>query len=507
MSMLVVDLEKESIKVDSDINTSPFRLLNVLGKKYDEYIAFSSAEDSEKDSVSLIGFSSLPLAKKISTYISSNISAILKYYGYSALIITGRAKRLLYLSVSGSGVSLLPSSSLLSQNEFISLYMKSGEEAIITGIAAERKALFSAAYLNEREILSSLYLGYLMALMGLKAVVFNPGIKKNGNLSPFFLARLEKTRLYKSLKRDGSAMAICDASRISYMPVDNFSRRFDARAICLDGQYLKERFGLYASTCTSCPVSCLRYIKDYSYAPTLRTCMALGSKNDIFSITKVVKIAKILSDYGLDTILSSAYLADNRIRDEEEIKSACILLSSGRNMYYTPIFQMGGRIIETDLRGSYEDALFYILGEVSEPKYTRYLRVRITREDIAAILALYERVYTRALADRNLPIMSSYISYISTLPRICFKSRALLRWTMRHVKMHMLATRNLLSEGLDILNMEEDERNRIPDHFIYSIDPDIDGNRSISESRLISCYYDEKRRLERYLLKRGKRSK
>ena len=61
MSILVVDLEKESIKVESDINTSPFRLLNVLGKKYDEYIAFSSAEDSEKDSVSLIGFSSLPL--------------------------------------------------------------------------------------------------------------------------------------------------------------------------------------------------------------------------------------------------------------------------------------------------------------------------------------------------------------------------------------------------------------------------------------------------------------
>lgn len=513
MSILYVDLFNSSMESVADMDETGFDLALSLAGKNPGSIVFTAipeeAFQTRGASTMTFCFHSHLTGRLEAGFASSKVGFILRNFGYTAMVVVGRAPRLSYISFRGDGIGIVQCENMRgsSHEDFASMVKKQVDDVVVsTGVAADNLVMIAGLYERSRQIWRGGF-GYSFAVHNLKGICFQGYIGKRNESEEGrrYMRKLTSSPCCNQLRRRGAVSYIKKASADGYLPIDNWSRRSDPRAIFLDGTYLKEKFGLYTDTCMDCYVSCLRRIKDGGLAPDLVDSMHLGSLLGLFSSLDVYEIKKTVYALGLEVVETGAILAEKGLKDLFAIKAYLSEVAAGRNFEDLRLgFRIGGLAPVVDYRGCKEAALFAILGELSYPIYSMYSPVRIENDGTAAVLAVFERAYNYALASRGLPVTGFYAAYVATLNPLVFRSPSLLFHMLSKGKRFGLDAVTLLSEGLSIMSRLPSSENRIPDHFIYDLDG---GDDAVNPTRLVGYYRHYLSRLERKLRKHPGRRK
>ena len=506
MSILYVNLEKNEIRTEKDRPENGYALLKALMDERKDRIAFTSINGDalriKGASSALFAFNS-PLKGRVDYgYAPLYLSFMLFSFGYTALVIEGKAERYCYLSLRGDRIELKEIERGLRYDEFRKrVSLKSDDVVLASGLAADEKIRIAALYENGREIGRSF--GSAFSILNFKGICLQRYLppRREDEEGKKYRKEISEAELGVKLKRESSSSYVKYLERNGSLAIDNFSKRRDARAIFLDGCYLKEKYGAYSSSCLDCPVLCRRVLKDRSPSPDLIDVIAFGSLQGIFSSEKVLSIKKAVYDKGLDSIEAGAMLASLDLSADGKAEYARGYDGSDYQSY-----KVGNCSVIFDPRGMGESAVFLSLGDTFLPYFSIYHKKRIKGEGINAVLALYERAFTYALSSRSLPVLGSYIAYISKIPEFCYLSPRLLKWKLEKEEMFGIKARDLLKEGLEIINMLGECDFPFPDHFIYS-SSSHDDSSTLRLTRLMGCYRKEKRELEHKLFKREAKRK
>lgn len=503
MSILYIDLKTGEVRNEKDRDEKGFFLVHSLMGEGGEKIVFSSITDASLEISgalsSCYAFYS-PLKERIEYgYMPSLYGLVLYNFGYTAMVIEGRADCLSYITMRGGTVEIRECENYAhtSFSAFSSAVREKDSDIVLaTGKAADSHIKCSAIYENGREVGRGGF-GYAFSSLNLKGICFQSLLAKrrSGDEDRRYLRALEKSKFAKRLKRDSTTGWIRNAERAAFLPIDGFERRHDARAIFLDGSYLKEKYGVYSAGCGDCPVSCGRLLQDGSPAPDITEAMALGSMQGIFSSDKVMLLKAAVNEAGLETVEAGAMLAGSSLSFEDKIRF--VMDYNGASYKH---YEMGGLSVLADLRGSGEAALFLMLGDSELPYYTLYAPCVIRNDRISAILALFERVYRYALSSRGLPVKGAYAAYCSSIPAFCYAIPELLRFILSRISFFGIKPSLLIKEGLEIIALIGEEDNPVDDHFVYTSSSTTE--RSVcNPTRLMMHYRTEKRRLEEKFLK------
>ncbi len=253
--------------------------------------------------------------------------AQLKRAGYDVLIIEGKAKGPVYLSIDAAEVSIKDAGHLWGQNT------KQTEEAIRTelgdkrvrvamiGLGGENLVKYACIMHGPFDTAGRGGLGAVMGSKNLKAVavrgrtmphIANPeGIKKMANWLK------ENMQLVKPLTELGTGAAVSRYEKIGNLPVRNFRDGSFPNADKISAQAIKETIRIDMEGCFACPVRCKKVVElqkpydvDRAYGgPEYETLAALGSACGIDDLHAIVKGNELCNAYSLDTISTGISIA------------------------------------------------------------------------------------------------------------------------------------------------------------------------------------------------------
>jgi len=242
-----------------------------------------------------------------------NFATKLKKAGVDVLVVRGKSETPVYLEVTEGGVAIKDASQLWGKGamETQALLPRSFGKAVI-GPAGENRVRFAAIVSQER-VAGRGGCGAVMGAKKLKAVIAD-GRKKveiaDGTRYKAFQKTMTKFLLAHPmtggiLPRLGTANIVHTTAGRNMIPVDNFQRGTDHRAVEITGeklaaQYLKKRVG-----CLSCPIVCGRGIElkgKLTKGPEYETLGLLGSNLGNYSLPNIFDWNELCDDLGLDTI-------------------------------------------------------------------------------------------------------------------------------------------------------------------------------------------------------------
>lgn len=273
---------------------------------------------------------------------------ILGKTGYDGIIIKGKAKKPVYISVNNEKVQILPAEDLWGLDpkeveEKIAKVQKGASVACI-GVAGEKLGMQSCIMVDKTRSVGRPAYGALMGSKKLKAVVISGNQKKElvdaekfNTLRKEFGKKVANSGFPKALKLYGTAAGVDFLSDNGILPTKNFINGHYAGASKISGQALVEhKVWVGNETCPGCPVRCKRVVqgshKGESFGaewggPEYETIAAFGSNLLIDDLEAVSLSNKKCNQYGLDTIavgVQIAYLMEatekGLLKKEDQIK-------------------------------------------------------------------------------------------------------------------------------------------------------------------------------------------
>ena len=180
------------------------------------------------------------------------------------------------------------------------------------GRAGENGVLYASLQCAGRE-LASKGLGCLFGWKNLKAITL-PGFSRkdsvcNGKLERKVIKAHERSRISKTLRKEGGGRFIDSALQLGWLPVRNYSDRFDPRAYALDGRSVLDKYGMYPDSCQDCYFSCTRRTKENEILPSWEECTMLGSNLGFFSLESVRILSDAVREEGLGIADTGALLS------------------------------------------------------------------------------------------------------------------------------------------------------------------------------------------------------
>lgn len=273
---------------------------------------------------------------------------ILGKTGYDGIIIKGKAKKPVYISVNNAKVQILPAEDLWGLDpkeveEKIAKVQKGASVACI-GVAGEKLGMQSCIMVDKTRSVGRPAYGALMGSKKLKAVVISGNQKKElvdaekfNALRKEFGKKVANSGFPKALKLYGTAAGVEFLSDNGILPTKNFINGHYAGASKISGQALvEEKSWVGNETCPGCPVRCKRVVqgshKGESFGaewggPEYETIAAFGSNLLIDNLESIGLFNKKCNQYGLDTIavgVQIAYLMEatekGLLKKEDQIK-------------------------------------------------------------------------------------------------------------------------------------------------------------------------------------------
>ena len=209
MSILYIDLKTGEVRNEKDRDEKGFFLVHSLMGEGSERIVFSSITDASLEISgalsSCYAFSS-PLKERIEYgYMPSLYGLVLYNFGYTAMVIEGRADCLSYITMRGGTVEIHECENYAhtSVSTFSSAVREKDSDIVIaTGKAADSHIKCSALYENGREVGRGGF-GYAFSSLNLKGICFQRLLakRKSGDEDRRYLRALEKSKFAKRLKR------------------------------------------------------------------------------------------------------------------------------------------------------------------------------------------------------------------------------------------------------------------------------------------------------------------
>src|SRR5882672_1060688 len=254
---------------------------------------------------------------------SSHFALELKRAGLDAIVITGRAPSLVYLSITDRGVELRDAQHLKSKSPSdTEVSIGSDERAPGTRVAAIGRAGEScvrfATISNEGRHAGRGGAGAVMGSKNLKAIALH-GEREVSVAHPDELEGIARTLTQRSLgsltdkyRSIGTVANLAVFNRLGTLPTRNFQCATFDEAEPLSGEALTESHFSRRHGCASCTIRCERLFRSTSgkeQRMEYETLFALGPLCGMADPEVVLEAARLCDLYGMDTISTGGTLA------------------------------------------------------------------------------------------------------------------------------------------------------------------------------------------------------
>ena len=242
----------------------------------------------------------------------------LKYAGYDALIVRGKAEKPVVLKIRDSEVQIEPTD-LWGENVDVvtNKFERYGSVATI-GKAGEKRVLYAAIMNDLTHAAGRGGLGAIMGSKNLKAIVVRGSKKpKVADADRYKDAMMDMVKLLeasppvnKGLRVFGTAMLYDIVNYLDVMPTDNFNDVHFDGGEKLSGDYIAKHYEIRHEGCWGCPIKCKKKDKKRNIElPEYETIWAFGPNIENGDYEKIVKANIICNRYGMDTITAGATIA------------------------------------------------------------------------------------------------------------------------------------------------------------------------------------------------------
>lgn len=263
------------------------------------------------------------------TIASSNsggyFGAELKFAGWDAVILEGKARNPVYINIVDDKVEILDAGFIwgkLMSETTDALEAAHGDKVRVLGIgpAGEKQSLL-AAIMNDRwRAAGRSGVGAVMGSKNLKAIV----VRGTGKVAVANEEALKEAfaRVMKKIKDNGvtgtglptygTAVLVNIINENGVFPTNNFQEGVFDKAEDISGETLAAKYLKKKDPCFRCPIACGRNCEVDDIrggGPEYETIWAFGSDCGVSSLGDIIKANYWCNEYGLDTISAGATLA------------------------------------------------------------------------------------------------------------------------------------------------------------------------------------------------------
>ncbi|MHA1106945.1 MAG: aldehyde ferredoxin oxidoreductase family protein [Promethearchaeota archaeon] len=255
----------------------------------------------------------------------------LKFTGYDGLIIEGKAKNPVYITINNSKVEIKSAEKiwgkLIPESER-ELRKELGEEEnvqiALIGPAGEKLVNYACITAGLYREFGRGGVGAVMGSKNLKAIIlsgFNDvevaAPDKVIRLSKDLINDLRESRGGKIRRQYGTMELVERINNAGFWVTRNFTEGYFEEGYKLEGKIMREKIVIGDSSCFVCPIACGKrtYMKtenDETYlmeGPEFETVGMLGSNCGISSWETLMKASKICDTFGFDTINAGACIS------------------------------------------------------------------------------------------------------------------------------------------------------------------------------------------------------
>lgn len=252
----------------------------------------------------------------------------LKFAGYDAIVIEGRADRPVYLWVHDEEAEICDASQIWglgTGDAQAAIRNELADEKVrvaLIGPAGERMVKFACVINELKHANGRTGMGAVMGSKNLKAIA----VRGTHELELYDkdAARAVTKWVIKSYKAKpgtlhelGSAAAVLNLNTRGILPTKNFTSGGFEEARDISGERMAETILVGRGTCYACPIGCKREVQveepyqvDPRYGgPEYETIAALGSLCGISDLKAIAKANELCNKYGMDTISTGACIA------------------------------------------------------------------------------------------------------------------------------------------------------------------------------------------------------
>jgi aldehyde:ferredoxin oxidoreductase len=251
---------------------------------------------------------------------------MLKYAGYDGVVVTGKAKKPVYVWIENEHVEIRSAEKLWGKGFFETderLLQETHKDAIVAAIGpAGEKLSRMACVMFEGQYARAAGrtgMGAVMGSKNLKAVVVRgtggvPVADPAGLMSRSAAYGGKEKQRFKRNFELGTAGGVMGVEAVGDMPIHNFmGGRWTEKAERISGQTMFKKYGKHERSCLSCPSNCTLVVDvpgtRVGHAPEYETIGAFGSMCENDSIEVIARCNELCNDYGLDTISAGNTIA------------------------------------------------------------------------------------------------------------------------------------------------------------------------------------------------------
>jgi aldehyde:ferredoxin oxidoreductase len=251
--------------------------------------------------------------------------AELKFAGYDMIIVEGKSKKPVYISIVDDVVTIKDAAHLWGKmtSETTALLLKENDEkskVLNIGPAGEKLSRIASVMNDLDRAAGRSGVGAVMGSKNLKAVVVK-GSTRPEIAEPDKLKEVNK-RVGLQIKENGvtgtglptygTAVLVNIINENGVFPANNWQQSNFAKAEDISGETLVEKYLTKRVGCYGCPIACGRYCKVddiESGGPEYETIWGFGADCGISDLGSVIKANYWCNEMGLDTISASSTIA------------------------------------------------------------------------------------------------------------------------------------------------------------------------------------------------------
>lgn len=250
----------------------------------------------------------------------------LKFCGYDALILEGKASTPCYISIENGVVTLREAHDLWGRtttevNDVLSKRHRCRTEQVVSiGPAAERGVVISCVQVGDRSFGRG-GIGAVMASKNVKAIVAKGSGKiKIASPKEFAEFAAQATRVARETRamhnKYGTAQYTGPMNVLGAYPTRNFQTSVFSEYTKITAEEFKARYFVYNKGCYRCPVACAQYgevregkFKGARSDPEYETIGALGGQCGVSDLAAIIAGNMLCDQYGIDTMSAGTLIA------------------------------------------------------------------------------------------------------------------------------------------------------------------------------------------------------
>ncbi len=252
----------------------------------------------------------------------SQFGVRLRWAGFDALVITGKADSPVWLEITADGAQIHPADDLWGREipGTIEQVKAKDSSAVAIGPAGENQVLFASIADENGRSYGRGGVGAVMGSKNLKALVargkVKPGIadQKVYDFVNYEAGKMVKAspRTSQGLPEFGTSVLVNLMNWYGVLPTRNFQRGEFEHADKISGERLRDEFLVKRGACWSCPIGCKRNTKtsrEKGEGPEYESIYALGSSLEIDDFETIIEANYLCNRLGMDTISCGATIA------------------------------------------------------------------------------------------------------------------------------------------------------------------------------------------------------